>query len=495
MTLHDVYILSPEISMVALAIIVIGVDITTRHKGMLSLISLIGLAIPITLTILLWDDIDTNGNLIGIFNSITLTTFSLYFKLLILTITFLVIMASGDLPESLRKLKAEFIGLILLSASGMMLLAGVTEFISIYLSIELSTLPLIALSAFLMTSRSSEAGIKFLVLSGISSAILLYGMLIIYGITGTTYLNEISSVIQESSILDKPFGNTSMMLGIILIIAGIGFKVSAVPFHMWVPDVYEGAPTHLIAFLSVASKSIGFAILLKILYIAFPFFENDWSTLFAIMAVASMSIGNIVAMTQTDMKRMLGYSGIAHAGYIMVGIASITSGAQHGGETSGPSSVLFYLAAYSASNLAAFFIIATISNYTKSHKIDDLAGMWHRSPLLSLVLLISLISLIGLPPTGLFIGKIFLFTAAIQSNLTWLAIAGVINSVISTYYYLKPVRVMFMSESINVEPARLRIIPTAAIVITGIIIVALGIAPQILTSFSDISGTSILPLH
>ena len=493
MTTHDVYLLSPEISVVALALIIIGVDLSTQRKGVLSLTSLLGLTVPIGLTLVLWNDIDANGNLIGVFNSITITKFSLFFKLLILTSTYLVIMASGDLPNSMRKLKAEFLGLILLSASGMMLLASVNEFISIYVSIELSTLPLVALSAFLMTSRSSEAGLKFLVLSGISSSLLLYGMLIIYGVTGSTYLNEISVVIKEATTLGTPFGNTSMLLGVVLIIAGIGFKVSAVPFHMWVPDVYEGAPTHLIAFLSVASKAIGFAILLKILYIAFPSFESDWSMLFAIIAVTSMSIGNVVAITQTNIKRMLGYSSIAHAGYIMVGIASVASGIQHGGEPSGPSSVLFYLVAYSASNLAAFFAIASISNSTKSYKIDDLAGIWHRSPLPSLVLLISLVSLIGLPPTGLFIGKIFLFTAAIQSNLTWLAVAGVINSVISAYYYLKPIRVMFMPESDNLEPVSLRIIPTAAILIAGIIVIALGIAPQILTSFSDISGTSLLP--
>ena len=205
-------------------------------------------------------------------------------------------MASGDLPESLRKLKAEFIGLILLSASGMMLLAGVTEFISIYLSIELSTLPLIALSAFLMTSRSSEAGIKFLVLSGISSAILLYGMLIIYGITGTTYLNEISSVIQESSILDKPFGNTSMMLGIILIIAGIGFKVSAVPFHMWVPDVYEGAPTPISLFFALIPKLSFFGLFIRIFYFIFYDLILVWQFVCLVGSLASIIIGTLAAL-------------------------------------------------------------------------------------------------------------------------------------------------------------------------------------------------------
>ena len=276
---------------------------------------------------------------------------------------------------------------------------------------------------------------KFLVLSGVSSALLLYGMVLVYGLTGSTYLEEIGRAVATPLDASLPFGSMALLMGVILIVAGFGFKIAAAPFHMWAPDVYQGAPTPVVAFLSVASKAAGFAILLRVFYTAFPALDLDWSILFAVLAVVSMTLGNLMAMVQSNIKRLLAYSTVAHAGYMLVGLAAVASRIQGEGIPAGPGSLLFYLAAYAVTNLAAFFVVMVVANKLDTREIDDYAGLSRRSPFLAGALAFSLISLIGIPPTGLFIGKIFLFTSAVQSGLAWLAVAGVINSVLSAYYY------------------------------------------------------------
>lgn len=481
--------------MVGLALLVMALDLVVTKKGLLFGVAVVGLALPVALSVVLWNDVHSqaDGNLMGVFGALTVDKFALFFKFLVLGITALVVLSSVDYAKKLQRFQGEFLGLILFSAVGMMLLAAATELITIYVSLELAALPLIALSAFLMTPRSTEAGLKFLILSGVSSALLLYGMVLVYGLAGSTYLVDIAAAVQNPVDSDLPFGSYALLVGAILMIAGFGFKISSVPFHMWAPDVYEGSPTPVVAFLSVASKAAGFAVLLRVFYVAFPAFDIDWAILFAVLAAASMTLGNLVAMVQTNIKRLLAYSTIAHAGYMMVGLAAVASRVQSGDETAGPSSLLFYLGAYAATNLAAFFAIIAISNKVNSDKIEDFAGMARRAPVLSAVLAFALISLIGVPPTGLFIGKLFLFTSAVQADLVWLAVFGVINSVVSAYYYLRVIRVMYMTEPVSEEKVPSSMSLRLALAVSGLAVLVIGVAPRLLTWVTDVAARPLMP--
>ena len=501
MTAEDVRLLSPEIAMVGVALFVIGLDLVIRRKGFLGVATVLGLMVPLGLSIWLWIDVDDEpGNqLVGIFQTLTVDQFALFFKFLVIGIVALVVIASTDYVNKMAKFQGEYFGLILLSATGMMLLATATELITIYVSLELTALPLAALAAFLRTDRSSEAGMKFLILSAISSALLLYGMALVFGLTGSTYLAEIADKANALAIPGEAFGdNTALLLGIVLIVAGFGFKISSVPFQMWVPDVYEGAPTTITAFLSVASKAAGFAVLLRVFYTGFEAFELDWAILFASLAAASMTVGNLVAMAQSNIKRLMGYSTIAHAGYILVGLAAIASKAAQG-ETIGPSAILFYLGAYALTNLAAFFAIIAISNKIGTDQIDDFAGMGRRAPYLAFALTLALIALIGVPPTGIFIAKFYMFTAAINSDLLWLAIIGVINSVVSAYYYLRIVKVMYLQPAASEEAVPSSYAFHAALGISALGVLVIGVVPGPLlkaaetavNSFPQIAGAGV----
>ncbi|MFH1142063.1 MAG: NADH-quinone oxidoreductase subunit N, partial [Chloroflexota bacterium] len=294
---------------------------------------------------------------------------------------------------------------------------------------------------------------------------------------------------------DLPFGSYAMLAGVTLMVVGLGFKVSMVPFHMWVPDVYEGAPTPITASLSVASKAAGFAVLLRVFYVAFQAVSVDWATLFAVLGAVSMTVGNLVAIAQGNIKRMMAYSTIAHAGYILVGVAAFAARAPGpDGVALGPSGVLFYLVAYAATNLAAFFAIIAIVNKTGSEQIDDFAGMARRAPVMAAVLALAMISLIGIPPTAGFMGKLYLFNAAIRSDLVWLAVVGVINSAVSAYYYLRVVRVMYLASVPSEEAIPSSPLVRLALALTGGGILAIGILPGPLMELSQTAVRTLLSL-
>jgi NADH-quinone oxidoreductase subunit N len=274
-----------------------------------------------------------------------------------------------------------------------------------------------------------------------------------------------------------PFGSYAMLLGVVLMVVGFGFKLSSVPFQMWVPDVYQGGPTPVVAFLSVASKAAAFGLVLRFFYTGFLSVEVDWAILLAVLSAASMIVGNLAAMVQTNIKRLFGYSTIAHAGYILIGVAAVATGPEIAGL--GPSSVLFYLVAYTAANLTAFFAITLISNRVDSDQIADFAGVARRSPFLAGSLALALIALIGVPPTGIFIAKIYVFTAAVSNGLVWLAILGVINSVVSAYYYVRVIRVMFLAEPEAPEKIPGSPLARLALLLAAAATLALGIAPGI----------------
>ena len=456
MSVNDLYLLAPELSLVALAALLVLVDLVVRNKTVLPILAVLGLAIPLIFSLMLWFELSGSDSMQmhGLFNTLVVDKFSLFFKFLLLASAGVVILSSTDYVKKFARFQAEYYALVLFATTGMMLLASTTELITIYISLELTALPIAALAAFMRDARSTESGMKFLILSAISSAVLLYGMVIVYGFTGSTSLPEIAQQISSRDLGGgTPFGSSALMFGIVLMIAGFGFKVASVPFQMWAPDVYEGAPTPITQFLSVASKAAGFAVILRVFYIAFPAdtLSLDWSATFAVLSALSMTIGNLVAIRQDNIKRMMGYSTIAHAGYILVGLAAVAARTPGADGSIGPSGVLFYLGGFAATNLAAFSVIIAISNRINSDRIDDYAGMVRRAPILATVLALSMISLTGIPPAVGFWAKIYLFGAAVEANLAWLVVIGVINSVVSAYYYLRVVKAMFLSEPASDE--------------------------------------------
>jgi NADH-quinone oxidoreductase subunit N len=494
MTAYDLYLLSPHLALAALALVVIVVDLLTRRTGLLVGLSFLGLAAPAALSALQVVELaNTGAGELTAEGSVVLYTlsidrFSLFFNFLILAATGLVVLVSHDYVRRIQRLQGEFFGLMLLSATGMMLLVAADELITIYIALELTTLPLAAMAAFLPNGRSSEAGMKFLILSAISSAIMLYGMALIYGFTGSTRLDDIAVVLAafpSSTVI--PFGSLALLLAVVLLLVGFGFKMSAAPFQMWVPDVYEGAPTPMVAFLSVASKAAAFALVMRVFYIGFDALEGDWWVLLAGLAALSMTIGNLVAIAQRNINRLFGYSTIAHAGYILVGVAAIATVAGDN-VAFGPSSVLFYLAAYTAANLTALFAIVCIGNRINSDEIDDYAGMLRRAPFLAITLAFALIALIGVPPTSIFIAKIHVFAAAIntgESLMTWLVIIGVVNSVVSAYYYLRIIRVMFLQQPQNTESVRASWPVNLALGVAALSVLWLGVAPGTILSAAE----------
>ena len=499
---RDILLLSPELSLVVAALLVVVSDLAMRRRGTALVLALAGIAVPFLLSIWLWYQVRANGAEMGFNGSLAVDEFALYFKFLILGTLALVLLASRDALGRMRY-QAEFIGLVMLSATGLMLLAAAADLITMFVALELASLPVVALAAFVRGSaRGIEAGFKYLLLSAISSAVLLYGFAFLYGATGTVRVvaldPAVPTIASMVGTLDPavPFGSVALMLGAILAIGGFGFKLSVVPFHMWTPDVYEGAPTPVGAFLSVASKAAAFAVVLRLFYTALghELVSADWSVLFAGLAAVTMTAGNLMAITQTNFKRLLGYSTIAQAGYMLVGVAAIAARSQEPGDAVlGPSSVLFYLVGYAAMNLAAFFVAMVVIDRTSDERIEGLAGLGRTAPFLAGVLALAALSLTGIPPTVGFMGKFFLFDAAINAGMAWLAVVGVVNSAVSAYYYLNIIKTMYLREPGGREPGgrdperdvaesgatgiRIGAAPTVALAVTGAGVLVFGLWP------------------
>ena len=507
MTSYDLYLLSPELSLAALAIVVLLLDLVAPRRGLLTTVAFAGLAAPLALSVALWLDLNSGEGIDlfgvlesavdnpGIFGTLAVDEFSLFFKFLFVGVAALVVLSSAEYVDRIPRLRGEYYALVLFSTTGMMLLASSLELITIFIALELTALPIAALAAFLRDSRSTESGMKFLVLGAISSAVLLYGMVVVYGFTGSTMLADVAGLLAGMGLSQEtPFGSHALLFGVVLIIAGFGFKIASVPFQMWAPDVYEGSPTPVTAFLSVASKAAGFAVILRVFYMAFAddAVSLDWSATFAVLSVLSMTIGNLVAIRQSNIKRLLAYSTIAHAGYLMLGVAAIAARAPGVEISNGPSGVLFYLAGYAATNLAAFSTVIAISNRIGSDEIDDFAGMARRAPYIAGVLAFAMVSLIGLPPTVGFVAKIYLFGAAIDTGLGWLAVAGVVNSVISAYYYLRVVKVMYLSTPADDQPLASGLPIRLAVMSTFAVTLFFGVYPTPLLDLARAASSVLL---
>ncbi len=387
-------------------------------------------------------------------NLLVIDSFGQFLKFIVLLSSLIIIIFSfffNELNKGYSKL-GEYFTLIIGMTFGMFLLIGAANLIMIYLAIETMSISSYVLSGYTKeVKRASEASLKYVIFGAVSSGIMLYGISILFGLTGSLDLFEINKFLTVNKVANIPL----LMAGL-MILSGFGYKISAVPFHFWTPDVYEGAPVTITAYLSVASKAAGFAVLLRFfkttLLNSIPgtnemwlLINNiDWHAVIATLSILTMTLGNLVAVWQTNMKRMLAYSSIAHAGYLLMAVSVLND--------NGVSAVLIYFFFYMLMNLGAFFIVQLIANKLDSEDIDDYAGLGYRSPVIGVCLTIFLISLTGLPPTAGFIGKLYIFTSVINSGYIWLAVIGVINSVIALYYYIKVVRNMYMRDVGSTEP-------------------------------------------
>tara|TARA_Y100000814_G_scaffold120920_1_gene86644 strand:- start:9076 stop:10512 length:1437 start_codon:yes stop_codon:yes gene_type:complete len=434
MDVADLIYIGSELIVAITATLTLLLGIFSGRYVIVKIISLLGILSGLIYAVGLWF---VSSSYI-FYNTIHANQLSVFFKILVLATLFLIILGSYDYSKFFGKLRIEYLSLVMYSSVGMMLLPASNDFITAYISLELISLPLVAVIAMTKEEYSIEASLKFLIISAISSAFLLYGIVLLYGVSGSTNFEVIAHILSGTNLES----NVSIVLiAIIFILGGVGFKVGVVPFYMWIPDVYQGAPTPVVTFLSIASKSVGFALLIKVFLIAYEY--ADWTYSIAIIAALTMLVGNAGALLQKNSKRLLGYSGIAHAGYILIGVACFSQV----NTTAGQVAVVFYLLTYSFTNIAAFYSLMSISLSTNSYSIQSYTGAFFTNKFASIVLTISFLSLIGLPPTSGFLGKLYLFNVAITSELIWLVLFGVINSVFSAYYYLKVVKQLFDSDT------------------------------------------------
>ncbi len=433
-------LLTPEISLAVTALAVILLDLFIRQKVWLAVVSIIGLAVSAAFAFGMWNDVPQAI----VYNMLAADNYAIFFKFLFLAISAIIILASIDYVRKFQDSQGEFYSLIMLATLGMILMASATELITLFVALELVNISMYCLVGMLKDSRSNEAALKYIILSAVASAVLLMGMAMLFGFTGKTQLGELAAALQNMSWADW-LNAPALILGLVLIVAGFGFKIAMVPFHMWVPDVYEGAPTPVTAFLSVASKSAGFAIILRVFTSVFTPSDVNWGMIFAVLAAVTMTTGNIIAIRQKNIKRMLGYSSIAQAGYVMTGLAAAGLAAAAGSD--GQSATLFFLLCYSLTNLGAFISIIVVTDKLDNDNISSFSGLGRRSPWLAIVITLSLISLIGLPPAAGFMAKFYIFSTAIGADLLWLVLIAVLNSALSAYYYLRVIKVMWIEAS------------------------------------------------
>jgi NADH-quinone oxidoreductase subunit N len=433
--LNQLWLLSPQLSVALLGMLVLAVDLLGRRRRLTWLVALVGLAIPAALTASLvfqWFGPITLPAT-AFFGTLVVDRFTLFFLVLFLVVGLGVILVSYEYAEKyLRATPGEFYSIILFSLAGMMLMAASGELITLYISYELMSFPLYILAGLMRNdTRSQEAGLKYILLGAMSSAILLYGMALIYGATGTTALPEIASA--TANVLKS--GNLLLLVGEIFVFTGLGFKVSAVPFHMWAPDIYEGSPTPSTLFFSIGSKAAGFAALLRIF--AFGGLASiDGSILWVIVAVVAaltMTLGNVVALLQTNIKRMMAYSSIGQAGYILVGFAALLKGVSDAGAVG----MLTFIFVYVVTSIGVFAGIIALGDATGRESVRDFDGFGRRAPWLAAGMSLCLLALAGIPPMAGFLSKLFIFIAAWHEGgfMTFLVVLGLINSAISLVYY------------------------------------------------------------
>jgi len=480
---QEYLLLAPEILLAAAGLLMllagaIGRGMGNRDSALVSVVSLVltgGVLLRVHAVL-------PPGRVLILGGSFVLDGFSFFVKLLVLVATALTVLLSVRFLEEGNYRASEYYSLLLLATSGMLFMASGYTLLTIWISLETMALASYILAGYFKRERRSvEAALKYFILGAMSSGILLYGISLLYGAAGTVQLSELSQKLADPAL----HGNYLVPLGWLLLAAGLFFKVAAVPFHVWTPDVYVGAPTPVTAWLAVASKGASFAILLRILYEGLWSVRAEWQTIVAIVAVITMVWGNIAALTQDNVKRMLAYSSIAHAGYILLGVLAVSE--------VGLWSVLFYLLAYTFITLGAFGTVILLERREYAGETcADYAGLARRSPFLAAMMLLFMVALTGIPPTGGFVGKFYLFAAALKAGWGWVAVIGVLTSAISLYYYFRIVLYMYLKDSDQTTPVPLKAPAlVGAIAFCALATLALGIYPG---PFIELAKHSLLPL-
>ena len=433
----------PEILLTILAVVVLVLDMVWPSSQRRQIGSIAGIAMIGIVVILLVFSAPIAGELPdqlllgGMFRHDALTQ---VFRTMVILAGALTCLLSVDFEGLARK--GQYYALLIIATIGASLMSASADLIMAFVALETTSITLYMLAGFLREDdRSAEAGVKYFLFGSIMSAVLLYGLSLLYGFSGQTSFYALADGLAQSGVEGLP-----VLAAMIMLLVGFGFKISAVPFHFWTPDVYEGAPTPVTAFLSVGSKAASFALLMRLFMAVFPEYDPYWVLLLAIASLVTMTLGNLLALRQSNIKRMLAYSSIAQAGYALIGVVAI--GAQNG---AGMAAVTYYMLMYALTNVLAFGVVILLSRATGSENIADFAGLSRRSPALALAMTVALLSLGGIPPAAGFFGKFFLFQAAVDSGLTWLALVGVINAIVALYYYLMVVKVMYVDRSADEE--------------------------------------------
>jgi NADH-quinone oxidoreductase subunit N len=478
LSVRDFYYLLPELVITGGALVVLIVDVlllrTSRRSAGRALAwatLLVLMATMASLVPIAREHREVAGGLIAI------DQFALFFKIVFIFAAVVTVLMSIPYLEVEGASPGEYYFLILCATLGMMIMAGGIDLITIFIGLETMAVSFYILTGFIKPNqRSNEAAVKYFLLGAFSLGILLYGMSLMYGLSGTTNLRQMAF---ESLRHDQ-----RLVLAVILVVAGVGFKIAAVPFHMWAPDVYEGAPTPITAFLSVGSKAASFAMLLRIFLEGLPAVSEDWRLLFEILAIVTMTVGNLAALTQTNLKRMLAYSSIAHAGYILIGVVAGTS--------RGVAAMLIYILIYSFMQLGAFAVIVLMRRAdVGGEELKDFSGLSFRHPFAAFAMLVFMLSLGGIPPTAGFMGKFWLFSAAIDSGYYGLAVIGVLNSAISLYYYVRIVVFMYLKkDTIGSTPVASPSL-TVALAVAVVATLVLGVYPRFLFEVAEASARTL----
>jgi len=462
------YILSPII-LTFTALLVLMIDFFTNKKPVILISTLIGLLLSLAVLIFQYFTFDENQTLF--FETIIFDKFYLFSAITLILITLAILLAFYDYIVNQISFRSEFISLLLLSLIGSLFVIMAIDFITIYLSLELSSLPIIALIAFGRGKFSLEGAFKYLILASLSTGIFLTGIVYIYGASGSINLHYLN--ITEI--------NPAIILGLVFLFIGLAFKLSIAPWHMWTPDTYQGSPMPIVTYLSTASKVAGFVLTIRIFS---EIFSNNLSytnliILLSIISFASMTIGNLGAILQKDLKRLFAYSTVAHAGYMLVGVIALIT------TKSAASTTMFYVVGYAVTNLSVFFSLQHMINLTKSTSLDSIKGLFHSHPYVSIIFALGILSLLGIPATVGFMGKVLVFSSAIDNGLVILAIAGVINSFISAYYYLGLLRNIFVSSDKFEQNGNSNNIYILVASISSILVLVLGIYPDLILSTID----------
>ena len=481
----DWHALAPELTLLTVGAVITLIDVIWAERARRVTAAIAGLGVLVTLVPVLTLALDgTDRSLFG--GAFVVDDFALVMKALFLVAGYIVILLSTNYVAEGDYWENEYYGLLLASLLGMVLMTSARDLITIFIALELLSIPAYLLAGFRKRAlEGNEAGLKYFLMGVFATGIMLYGMSLLFGVSGSTYLGEIGAVLNAEA-SSVPI----ITLGIVFVIIGFAFKISAVPFHTWAPDTYEGAPTPVTAFLAVASKTAGFVALLTLVFVGFYGRDDVYAPLFWVLAVLTMTVGNLVALRQTNIVRLFAYSGVAQAGYMLAALAVVGVSPAVGDQALG--AIVTYLVIYAAMNLGAFAVIIAVARKTRTGEISSYGGLFQYAPGLAVAMAVFLFSLAGIPPLGGWFAKFEVFRAVVAADSLFgysLGVAVAVNSVVALFYYANIARLMFMDPvpDGDLSPVRVPFSLASALVITTVATVAFGVVPGIVTHFSDVS--------